>query len=203
MGAGNPKLQSYDEHLYSAKTYYIDFNASLGSDKMQLVREYVEDLEEDFNLLSMDRIEQIFHEIISNTIQDFNEMFCDEHFGYEQADKFDDDLDAAFRHGALIIAENDDALVCVASGSDSHHYGFGIVPKIKFDDVLEDCDENENKATLEYNKHIAEFQANNEKTMHSLFELYKDNMRVRCGAWTSTNIDYIEYQKSNKNYKFL
>ena len=61
MGAGNPLLRSYDEELYSPKTYYIDFTESYTEEsKLQSIKEHYEANEID----GFEDLSDVFHSTI-------------------------------------------------------------------------------------------------------------------------------------------
>lgn len=218
MGAGNPLLRSYDQELYQAKTYFIDFS-ELYEDEKEAVREHCCDQydESEFNSLSESEIEDRFNNLIGHDVDDFKENFFDNYYLPSEGDRCIDELSAESRGYGYVLAETETGIILSTADSENRHFAIGIVPKFKYDDIYDEIisiygerEEWYNKRNLDfekamnnyalskYKKRLIEFKKENEVVMNLIHASYGSAMSVRCSAWTSGSIKTITYK-----FKFL
>lgn len=227
MGAGNPLIRSWDEELYSAKTYFIDFSDFYTEEeKINAVKEHYESNELDgLDDLSEEEIDILFVEVIldwdAESFQNDYFFNLDKEWDiWEKPDKdqtYQSELSAAFRGGAIILAENDDCLVLTTDEAEIHHYPIALIPAFKWNDILEDIHyENidkmdwydrmgkdfdamvEKKATALYEKKLKKWHKTYEPFMRYFYSHYGKGLSSRNGSWTSLSLKEI-----GKDFKFL
>lgn len=218
MSAGNPLLRSFDEELYSAKTYYIDFT-ELYSDRKEAVKKDWDDDEEykPFDELKEEEIDDEFYRMVGHDVDDFRQCYFDDYIVPDENKKYISELSAEYRGYGYVIAETETGLILSTSDSDNYHYAIGIVPNFKYDDIYEEVEnrhiENmkwyldrnldfeyymEQESKKQYRKMIRKFKKENEPIMRKIHDSYGKCMSERAGAYTSGSIKEI-----NSKFKFL
>ena len=162
MGAGNPKLKSFDNDRYEPTTYFADF--TFGGD---------DEFEMQMNL----------DDFITNVAADLKLK----EIPLRQKGNYYPELSCAFREGGIVIAEGDRALLITESGAEYHHFPMAIVPNFKFEDFEdEDAETTEHRWQAELSK----FEQEKQTIFKSMMEYYPE-MSQRAGAWCSTPVAEI------------
>lgn len=174
MGAGNPKLKSFDNELFEPTTYFLD-----------LSHECEEDEEPDYDL------EQMYYE-------DFIENLCSELSLQSKEDIYHDQLSYAFREGGIIIAEGKNCYVITETGAEYRHLPIAIIPNFKFDEIREGVEESydeisddsiEEESKLLWDSRFIEFKEEGCEIIKKIKEWYGDKLCKRNGAWMSSPTD--------------
>jgi hypothetical protein len=180
MGAGNPEIKSFDEHLFSPETYYIH------------MLDAVEDIDEDENVIDGVDIVVLEEELIE-TIQMVNENF--EAIEDRDSNMFAE-LASGFREYGILIGEGEYSYLVTTTDCDDR-FVFGFIPNFKYDDILDDiCTQHEseinekmeNLAEIEYSMLLHKFFQEYIPIVKKLGEVYDDIMSVRTGPWTSGKV---------------
>jgi hypothetical protein len=214
MGAGNPLIYSFDRELYCPTTFFIDFTPT-----RDFIIESFNCDEEDVP----DENSDTWYERVNTLCEESYELFLeqlteDSEYGLYRSKKDSfDELSAAYRGSATVLAEGENLLL-VTAGEDYHHMSIGCVPNFKFDDFYQDCHyENGDKelwydarklnydealqkqANKKYDKYLKLFRKEAIKVMSRIHKFYGKQMSVRNGPWTSLSIKTIgkDYFKNN------
>lgn len=185
MGAGNPKLKSFDPEKFEPVTYFLDLSI-----------EYEEGEEPDYFLEEMnfeDLIESLHSEL------DLVNVYGDLHGKGESYSE----LSSAFREDGIILLEGDLSYVITETGAEFYHLPIAVIPNFKWEDIRDDIeygeedkrewyesrgldlDEKIDKLTdQEYNKRLKKFNKEQEKILTTLHGWYGKSMSQRGGAWT-------------------
>lgn len=223
MGAGNPIIRGLDDR-YDPTTYFLDFTDLF--EKEKIVKEWCKDNDVKFKKLTEDEIDMHFNKIVEWEVESFqkdyffnldkDEMVAD----WEEPDDRDryiSECSGSFRGSAYVLAMNDDALILSTDEAEVHHYPFGIIPRLNFDDIYDDLwDENSDKrdwylargwdfdervtglTERKYDKLFDKWVAKYEPFMRKFHEHWGKIMSTRNGPWMSTSIKTI-----GNEYKFL
>lgn len=188
MGAGNPKLKSFDNDKFEPTTYFLDLSQFIDRD------------EDD---------EDIDHYEMELTYDDLIESFCAE-LGMKalNGDNLYPELCYAFREEGIVILEGDQALIITETGSEYTGLPLAVIPSFKFEDILyEVCDEHQDKeewyeargkdflsamevrADKIWNKKMKEFHKEEEKIIEKLKAWYSKGLYSRNGAWLWNKVD--------------
>lgn len=223
MGRGNSIIRSYDMEMYSPNTYYIDFTSG---DTNETVKEhFINNDRDDFDELSQAEINNEYYSLIGWDVESFMEDYF---FNLEKpwddtwekpskGNDLIDDLSASYRGCAVIIAENDDAMILTTDEAEHFHFPIGLVPNFKLEDITEDIyQENSDKidwyesrgldyeekcskdGKKEYEKRLKKWRKKYQPFMKYFHSHWKNVMSVRTCAWTSTPIKTV-----GKNYEFI
>ena len=182
MGAGNPKLKSFDNDKFEPTTYFLDLSVFL-------------DKEEDDDDLDYVEMEWAYDDLI--------ESFCAE-LGMKalKEDNLYPELCYAFREEGIVILEGDNALIITETGSEYTGLPLAVIPSFKFEDILDEvCYEHQDKegwyeargkdflsamearADKIWNKKMNEFHKEEEKIIGKLKAWYSKGLYCRNGAW--------------------
>ena len=185
MGAGNPKLKSFDNDKFEPTTYFIDFSL------------YIDDEEEDTDEYDQYGMELMYDDLI--------ESFCAE-LGMtaleSNRDNLYPELSYAFREEGIVILEGDNALIITETGAEYSSLPLAVIPSFKFDDILDEvCYEHQDKeawydargkdfrAAMEvraekiWNKKMNEFHKEEAEIIEKLKAWYSKALYCRNGAW--------------------
>ena len=182
MGAGNPKLKSFDNDKFEPTTYFIDLS------------EFV-DKEEDDEELDNDGMECAYDDLV--------ESFCAElEMKSVDKDNLYPELSYAFRQEGIVILEGDTALIITETGAEYSALPLAVIPSFKFEDILDEVHyENQDKeewydargknfesaieakAEKIWNKKMKEFHKEEEKIIEKLKAWYSKGLYCRNGAW--------------------
>ncbi len=206
MGAGNPKVCSFDDDKFMPKTFFVDFRSD---DTVQYIKDHKEDTGHDIS-------ENIAECMLDESAwEDFDSMLYEikelDFFGMDG--KRHDELSANFRGDGIMYAGTENGMIVVTSESESNHIAFGFIPNKKYDEVLDDViDEQYHKQDL-YNARELDFDERCEKLAEIKYkkllktvkkeakqvasliaaifsnEGFKKFFRVRNGAWVTSEID--------------
>jgi hypothetical protein len=189
MGAGNPKLKSFDNDKFEPITYFIDLSEFLSNEED-------EDKEDD-------DYEQFDHDGMEFLYDDLVESFCSE-LAMKAVDKdnLHSELSYAFREEGIVILEGDDALIITETGAEYSALPLAVIPSFKFNDILDDVHyENQDKedwydargknfeeaieakALKVWNKKMKEFHKEEAKIIEKLKAWYSKGLYCRSGAW--------------------
>jgi len=179
MGAGNPKLKSFDNDKFEPTTYFLDLSIR----------------DEDSDELDYDGMGYEYEDLI--------ESFCAE-LGMKSLNKDNlyPELSYAFRQEGLVILEGDLALVITETGAEYTGLPLAVIPSFKFEEILDEvCYEHQDKeawyeargkdflsamevrADKIWNKKMKEFHKEEEKIIEKLKAWYKEKLYCRNGAW--------------------
>jgi hypothetical protein len=173
MGAGNPKLKSFDNELFQPTTYFLDLSCK------------DEEGEPDYDAEEM-------------AYEDLIESICSELELAKINNESHDDLSYAFRNSGLIIAEGEHTYVITESGSEYIHLPIAVIPNFKFEDFQEDIydpdsemtdEEKEEKAKEEWKERFEKFKVEASAILKKLKEWYGEDMTQRAGPWTSSKTE--------------
>jgi len=189
MGAGNPKLKSFDNDKFEPTTYFIDLS------------EFI-DREEDSDDDISDDLEWAFDDLVESFA---SELDLESHDLNTQ--RGNEDLSYAFRESGLILLEGNSSLIITETGAEYSHLPLAIIPSFKFEDILEEViDENrdkedwyeargkdfeaamEKRADKEWNKKMKEFHKEETIIFEKLKQWYGKGLSQRSGAWMSLKV---------------
>jgi hypothetical protein len=201
MGTGNPLLKSYDQELYQPKTYYIDFHELVSSSE-----DYDDEDNDNDNYLKEQDSCEYFRSL----------DFFDIDYTIPQK-QHEAELTAEYRGNAYILAEFEFAYLVSTSDSELNHYAIGMVPKFKYEDIVEQMqevyghrkkwydkralsyDDAIDRYSLQaYRRKLKLFKKESENVMRIIHDNFGSYMSARAGAWTSYSVKSI-----NKSFKFL
>ena len=185
MGAGNPKLKSFDNDKFEPTTYFIDLSEFV--DK--------EEDDEDDEELDNDGMEWAYEDLV--------ESFCAElEMKAVDKDNLYPELSYAFRQEGIVILEGDDALIITETGAEYSALPLAVIPSFKFEEILDEVHyENQDKedwydargknfeAAIEakavkvWNKKMKEFHKEEAKIIEKLKSWYSKGLYCRDGAW--------------------
>ena len=188
MGAGNPKLRSFDPEKFEPVTYFLDLSV-----------EPEEGEEPDYSLGEInfeDLIESLHSEL------DLINLYGD--------DEYHPELSSAFREEGIILLEGELSYVITETGSEYHHLPIAVIPNFKWQDIRDDIeygeedkrnwyetrgldlDEKIDKLTdQEYYKRLKVFNKEQNKILTTLHGWYGKSMSQRGGAWTSMPLPQV------------
>lgn len=225
MGRGNPIIRSYDNELYQPITYFIDFlNTYSEEDKIDILKNYCDINDFNFNDLKEEKIDDIFYDYVSYDIENFTENFF---FDLEETIPYNfekmlcgnlsSDLTSGYREYGIIIAKNDECIVLTSSDGEHHHYPIALIPAFKYEDIVDDyftmnshkeewyvsrnldfMEMIESKSLIIYNKKLNHFKKKYEPLMKFIYSVFENSISVRSSAWTSTNLKDLK-----DNFNFL
>jgi len=211
MGAGNPLVRSYDGDCINPVTFF--YNPKLW-DVDEFIAEYAAN--NDGTELS---IQDAYEEMSDQDYESFLELFHVEGLSVHGWDgERDAELSAEFRGDGIIIASGEKVNVVVPSGSEHHHIGFGFVPNRSYNSFWEEAWDDNIEKQAWYGRYSYDFDARikciaNNKHHHYIRQCngeirriaaliakefgndyFKDTIRVRNGAWTSSTINKTEFK---------
>lgn len=162
MGAGNPKLLSFDPERFEPVTYFADFT-------------YGDPSEDDSQLLEMN-----LGDFVGNiaAVLGIKERRLDERNNYYPR------LSSSFREGAIVLAEGTRAWLITESGAEYHHLPLAIVPSFCFADFEEEDPES---AELNWETEFQLFQAEAARIQQAMLD-YGPPLRCRAGAWCTAPV---------------
>lgn len=205
MGAGNPKLSSFDSDKFEPNTYFIN----LGGDFDEINERLAEELGEE---PGEDQVYQEMAELGEFGFEDLIESLCSElgHTAWElrsRANGFGE-LTYAFREEGLIMTEGARCYVITETGAEYEHFPIAVIPNFKFEKFLDDAEwEMQDKrdwydargkslsaaidklAEKRWEKEMKLFNREAARVLETLYKWYPSSMRGRCGAWTSGPVD--------------
>jgi len=190
MGAGNPKLKSFDNDKFEPTTYFIDLSA-------YITNEDNDDADEDEYEIDEYGMELMYDDLI--------ESFCAE-LGMtaleSNRDNLYPELSYAFREEGIVILEGDDALIITETGAEYSALPLAVIPSFKFEDILDEvCYEHQDKeawydarckdfrAAMEvraekiWDKKMNEFHKEESEIIGKLKAWYSKGLYCRNGAW--------------------
>lgn len=179
MGAGNPKLKSWDNTLFEPRTYLIDFTEEGDSDDCVLFDMRFDDLIADIET-TLDMID------------------------VRRGGEIHSDLSYGFREGGIILLEDDLAqLICGTDGG-ADCTPLAVIPSFTFEDIKDEMDSKHyhkevwyesrglsfedrlyDLTSKEYAKRLVRFKKRGKKILNLLYTHYRGKMSVRCSAYTS------------------
>ena len=188
MGAGNPKLKSFDNDKFEPTTYFLDLSVFLDNEE----EEDDDEFDEGIDTYGM---ELMYDDLI--------ESFCAE-LGMKalNEDNLYPELCYAFREEGIVILEGDDALIITETGAEYTGLPLAVIPSFKFEDILDEvCYEHQDKegwyeargkdflsamevrADKIWNKKMNEFHKEEAKIIEKLKAWYSEALYCRNGAW--------------------
>jgi hypothetical protein len=190
MGAGNPKLKSFDNDKFEPTTYFIDLSA-------YITNEDNDDADEDEYEIDGYAMELMYDDLI--------ESFCAE-LGMtaleSNRDNLYPELSYAFREEGIVILEGDNALIITETGAEYSSLPLAVIPSFKFEDILDEvCYEHQDKeewydargkdfrAAMEvraekiWDKKMNEFHKEESEIIGKLKAWYSKGLYCRNGAW--------------------
>ena len=174
MGAGNPKLKSFDNELFEPTTYFLD-----------LSHECEDDEEPDYELEEMN-------------YEDFIESICSELQLESKKDIYHEELCYAFREGGIIIAEGKNSYIITETGSEYRHLPIAVIPNFKFDEIREEVGDSEDEISDEFiekeskllwDTKFVEFEDEAYKILGKIKEWYGNKFLRRNGPWMCSQTD--------------
>jgi len=223
MGAGNPIIRSLDDK-YDPTTFFLDFS-NLFEDKEEIVKEWCDDNDVDFKELSEDEINDHFNRIVEWEVESFqNDYFFnldEKEMVADWEDPGDDrylsECSGSFRGSAVILAQNDDAIIITTDEAETYHYPIGIIPNFKYDDIAQDLfEENIDKmdwyearkldyaariddlSERAYDKKLEKWRKKYQPFMKMFHKHWGRIMSTRNGPWMSYSIS-----KVGDDYEFV
>ena len=205
MGAGNPKLKSFDNDKFEPITYFIDL-----SEDEEAVTKYL--TEENGEEPDDDQVERELALLEEMHFEDLIESICSElgHTAWDlrsRANGFSE-LCYAFREEGLIMTEGKRCYVITETGAEYRHLPIAVIPNFKFESFKEDAEwEMEDKrewyrargkdwdaaveklANKRWEKEMQEFHKEAETILKTLYSWYGEKMSGRAGAWMSGPVD--------------
>lgn len=190
MGAGNPKLKSFDNDKFEPITYFIDLSA-------YITNEDNDDADEEECEIDGYAMELMYDDLI--------ESFCAE-LGMtaleSNRDNLYPELSYAFREEGIVILEGDNALIITETGAEYSSLPLAVIPSFKFEDILDEvCYEHQDKeewydargkdfrAAMEvraekiWDKKMNEFHKEESEIIGKLKAWYSKGLYCRNGAW--------------------
>jgi hypothetical protein len=200
MGAGNPKLRSFDDDKFEPTTYFIDLSQSF-----EETREYLQDATGEEP--SEDVVYTEINSMLEITYDDFIESLCSEAKLTRHRDNLHSELSCAFRQDGIILAEGESVFAITETGSELSHMPFALIPNFKFETLVEEAEsqmwdkqdwyEARGKdwdaavrkiADKNWNIKMREFVLESNRILKMVHLWYGNKMRYRCGAWMSSQI---------------
>jgi hypothetical protein len=205
MGAGNPKLSSFDSDKFEPTTYFLD----LSEDEEEVIKNLTEENgeEPDDDLVSRERAfleEMHFEDLIESICSELNHTS----WNLQSRDNCFGELTYAFRESGLIMTEGKRCYVITETSGDYYHLPIGIIPNFKFETFLEDAEfEMRDKqdwysargksiseaidklAERNWEKEMKEFYKEAETVLQAIHSWYGEKMSGRNGAWMSGPVD--------------
>jgi hypothetical protein len=200
MGAGNPKLKSFDNDRFEPTTLFVDLAGDFDFDtfKNELEKESGEEY-------SDTHVWDLHGQDLELNYEDLIQSICSE-LGHKYHDKnYHRELSYAFREEGIVLTEGANCFVITETGSDFTHLPLAIIPSFRFETILDDIKyENSNKEEW-YNQRGKNFDAAMEKLadkawdkmmkvffkeektiVKRLKEFYPNSLSQRNGAWCSS-----------------
>lgn len=207
MGAGNPKLKSFDNDRFEPKTFFID----ISEDIEQLRKQYEEDGEdvpsdETLYTIAGHNEEMNFEDLIENLSSELGMtiLYGDNNLGRNACHS---ELSYGFREEGILLLEGNNCFVITSTDGEGHHMPIGVIPSFKFKDLhSEEMDEHSNKeewyytrkldfsaamekrAKKKWNILMKKFHEEAETVLNTLHTWYPKKMSKRDGAWMSLPI---------------
>lgn len=169
MGAGNPKLKSFDNDRYEPTTFFIDLGCNFDFESYKKEMEEANETE-----YSDETIWDMHGEDLSLNFDDLVESICSE-LGHKSHDlnnrrSFHSELCYAFREEGMILTEGKDCYVISETGSEYTHLPIAIIPNFKFEDILDEVRyDNSNKEDW-YTQRGKDFDAAMEKAAGKIWD---------------------------------
>ena len=190
MGAGNPKLKSFDNDKFEPTTYFIDLSVYItNEDNDDADEEECEIDEYGMELMYDDLIESFCAELGMTALE-------------SNRDNLDPELSYAFREEGIVILEGDNALIITETGAEYSSLPLAVIPSFKFEDILDEvCYEHQDKeawydargkdfrAAMEvraekiWDKKMNEFHKEESEIIGKLKAWYSKGLYCRNGAW--------------------
>lgn len=204
MGAGNPKLKSFDNDRYEPTTLFIDLGGNFDFESYK--KEMEEANETDY---SDETIWDMLSRDLELNFDDLVESICSElgHKAHDLNDSrnYHSELCYAFREDGMILTEGKQCYVISETGSEYTHLPIAIIPNFKFEDILDNVKyDNSNKeewyiqrgkdfdAAMEkraeeiWNKNMKEFFKEENEIVEKLKLFYPKSLYQRNGAWMTS-----------------
>jgi hypothetical protein len=207
MGAGNPKLKSFDNDRFEPKTFFID----ISEDIEQLRKQYEEDGEDvpsDETLYDIaGRSEELnFEDLIESLSSELGMkiLYGDNNLGRRA---YHSELTYGFREEGILLLEGKHCFIITSTDGEGYHLPIGVIPNFKFEDlhseeIYDNSDKEkwydarkldfslsmEKRAETKWNKLIKEFHKEAEKVLNTIHTWYPKKMGERNGAWMSLPI---------------
>ena len=205
MGAGNPKLSSFDSDKFEPTTYFID----LSEDEEAVIKNLTEENGEEPDDDQVERERALLEEM---HFEDLIESICSElgHTAWDlrsRANGFGE-LTYAFRDEGLIMTEGKQCYVITETGAEYYHLPIAVIPNFKFESFQQDAESElwdkqdwyrarrkdwdaavTKLANRNWEKKMKEFHKEAETVLKTLYSWYGEKMSGRCGAWLSGPVD--------------
>jgi hypothetical protein len=201
MGAGNPKLKSFDNDKFEPTTYFLDITQSYEDTVEYLTAELGE-------APSKSQIWSEIDSISSLNYEDFIESIVSELGHSKVKGGSHSELCYAYRESGIILTEGKTCYIVTESGSEFHHLPIAVIPNFQFEQIMESVefemwDKQEwyqargkdwnaavlKKANLVWNKLMRDFLPEAENILKTIHGWYGENMTGRCGPWLSDKVD--------------
>ena len=205
MGAGNPKLKSFDNDRFEPTTYFLDLVGDIDEykkntdgasdlDDDSLCEMIAEDSEYNFE----DLIESLSSELDLTAIYNTRKSSSNEVYP---------ELSYAFRDDGIILVEGKKTYVITETGSEYSHLPIAVIPNFKYETILEDIefamddkrdwysarnkDWNaavEKQANKKWDELMEDFYKEAKTVLSTLYKWYPTSLSIRDGAWMSGRI---------------
>jgi hypothetical protein len=204
MGAGNPKLKSFDNDRYEPTTFFINLGSNFDFESYKKEMEEANETE-----YSDETIWDMHGEDLELNFDDLVESICSElgHKAHDLNDRrnFHSELCYSFREDGMILTEGKQCYVISETGSEYTHLPIAIIPNFKFEDILDEvkCDNSdkeewyiqrgkdfdaamEKRAEKIWNKNMKEFFKEENEIVEKLKLFYSKSLYQRNGPWMSS-----------------
>lgn len=207
MGAGLPLLRGWSENDYQPETYLLDFTENISESDIE---EYCLENDLDNNdsirdLIASEKYEHFRDDDLTNILDELkiNSILSN----YDKQNLIIDELTSAFREQAVIIQCTENVLIVTTTDSEIHNFCIGFIPKVKYDDIINNIGDEENskidwyekhnknwdlmieqKAKKTYNKALKQFKSEKNKIFRLLKKYYRKELSIRLSAHTTGKI---------------
>lgn len=202
MGAGNPKLSSFDSEKFEPTTYFLDLGEDFEQVEPNLIDESDEEPSDDQVWSEVAMIEEM-------NFEDLVQSLCSElgHSEHSLKESYSE-LSYAFRESGLILTEGTLCYVITETGSEYSHLPIGVIPNFRFNDFICDAESEiwdkqdwyrargkdwdaavQKLADRAWEKKMKEFHNEAANILEKLYGWYGDKMSCRAGAWCRGAID--------------
>ena len=181
MGAGNPKLKSFDNELFEPTTYFLDLSSS-----------------------EPEESEDFFPEELS--FEDLQESLIAE-LGLQAASGTHDELSYAFRDSGVLLLEGKLSYLITETSGERYHLPLAVIPNFRFDEIVERVESEQwgkqewytqrglnwdrmvnELAAKEWDKRMEEFVKESHLIMSTILQWYPEKLSTRNGAWLSSGV---------------
>ena len=205
MGAGNPKLSSFDSDKFEPNTYFINLGGDFNEINERLTEEFGEEPDENLVYQEMAELGEFgFEDLIESLASELGHKAWDLK---SRANGFGE-LTYAFRNEGLIMTEGERCYVITETSSEYEHFPIAVIPNFKFETFLDEAEwEMQDKrewydargkslaaaidklAEKRWDKEMKLFNLEAAQVLETLYKWYPSSMRGRCGAWMSGPVD--------------